>query len=450
MTVAASVAVEQCAKLRSDQKARLAAAQKTDAECRAACQENADMVDRLIRLSLAARLAEQCYMHSKDPAALEENRAAMKEIYDLCPKLKERFQKDADKSQTDELVQAGQAYQKAFEHWAFIQADIEKAQAVIAAAAQKGEDACDALTESCKKNVADMLAKGLDKLDSKVFAKKLAVADDASRLAMLVNESRVGEMRYLLTTDNKHLMAQQERFEKASALARDLKSRMKDKTDRAQMDTVAAAMQSYDDAMIKYVTGFKSQRDDAKTMAAKAAAFVAQCETIRNGQREKLRKAVELAQKLLAEHVGAAEAADTLVRLLMEARADEKNYFLRRDPQHLTAHSDRLGALLAAAGKLKDSFKEKENIDMAAAVITAIHGYRTAFRNYVDLLVRQDDSQQRMAAASKALQEQAGELEADQTSAMFRARDGASFWMIVCSLAGICLGTVLAVATTRQ
>ena len=285
MTAAAGIAVEQCTKLRSDQKARLAAAQKTDAQCRAECQGKADMVDRLIRLSLAARLAEQRYMHSKDPAALEENRAGMKEIYNLCPKLKERFQTDADRRQTDELVQAGQAYQKAFEHWAFIQMDIEKAQGVIATAAQKGQDECDALAESCKKKVAGMLAKGLDKLDTKAFAGETAVADGANRLAMLMNESRVGEMRYLLTTDNRHLIAQQERFEKAGALARDLKSRMTDKTNSARADAVITAMQNYDDSMIKYVTGFKSQRDDAKTMAAKAASFVAQCEKIRDDQR---------------------------------------------------------------------------------------------------------------------------------------------------------------------
>ena len=67
-----------------------------------------------------------------------------------------------------------------------------------------------------------------------------------------------------------------------------------------------------------------------------------------------------------------------------------------------------------------------------------------------NLMARQDDSRQKMAAASKALQEQAGELEAGQTSDMFRARDVASFWMIVFSLAGVCLGATLAVATTRQ
>ena len=50
---------------------------------------------------------------------------------------------------------------------------------------------------------------------------------------------------------------------------------MTDKAEIARMNAVLAALDRYDDAMVHYVTDFKSQRDDADTMVARSSAFAA-------------------------------------------------------------------------------------------------------------------------------------------------------------------------------
>ncbi|NUQ65024.1 MAG: methyl-accepting chemotaxis protein [Pirellulales bacterium] len=449
MAAAAERADQQCGKLRDNLSAELAAEQRAGAERNADMLWKADAANRLIKLALTARVAERDYMSTKASAALDGNHQAMNEIYELCSQLRDRFQETEKRQQVEALLQSGKDYQKAFDHWVHVQGNIDNAQGVIAEAAQKGREECDAVAQDQKRNLADLLEAGADKLDVKAFSAQMAVADDANRLVMLMNESRVGEMQYLLTTEPKHLMAQQERFEKLGALAKDLKTRVADQANLSRIDAVLEAVQKYDDALIQYVTGFKSQRDDSKTMTAKADAFVALCETIRADQREQLDKTVRLGEALVAEHTGKAQDSDRLAKLMVEARVAEKAYFLSRDSKHQAAHRDGIEGLLAKAETLKTSFQEAENRDKVAGVIASVAEYRKAFRNYADLIEKQQAAGKKMAAASDTLQQLAGQLQTAQKDAMVAARDRAAFWMIAFSFAGVVTGGLLAVWTTR-
>ena len=449
MAAAAQRASQQCAALRDDQNTRLAAEQRADAERHAQMLWKADVANRLIKSALTARVAERNYMNTKADAAIEANHAAMKEIYDLCPQLRDRCQQAENRQQAENLLQSSKEYQKAFDHWVHIQGTIEQAQAVIAEAAQEGQQKCDAVSQDQKRKLAAMLKKGTGSLDAKEFAAQMAVADDAARMVLLMNESRVGEINYLLTTDPKHLMLQQERFEKLVALTKQLKTRMTDEANLARINAVAAAVQKYDDALIQYVTGFKSQRDDSKAMVAKADAFVALCETICAEQRQQLEKTVKRGQELVAEYIGKAEEANGLARLLMEARVEEKAYFLGGEAKCLATHNDRTDMLLAKAEALRGQFKEADCRDKVTGVIASVIEYRKAFQDHVALMRKQQAAGEKMAEASNTLQHNADQFQAAQREATVATKDRATFWMVAFSLAGVLAGIALAISTTR-
>jgi methyl-accepting chemotaxis protein len=450
MVAAAATAMEQCAKLRTDLKLRLVAEQQSDASRRGDATWKTDAANQLIGFSLAARLAASDYMRTKAATAIDENHSAMKKIYELCGQLRDRFKDEAGQRRVNDALQVGKDYEKAFDHWIHVQGSIEKAQARIAAAAKKGQDECDAMARSQKEKIADLLKRGGQSSGGAAFAAEMALAEDANRLVVLMDESRVGELRYLLTTDPQHLIAQQERFEKLVALANDLKSRMTDEANVARMKAVVSAVREYDDALIQYVSGFKSQRDDSKIMTGKAEAFTAQCEAICSEQRQALDRAVKFGREAVADCFAKAEDADILVRLLLEARIQERDYFLKEDAGHVVIHKEKLDKLLAQADGLKTRFKEQENVTKVAAVIAAVRGYRAAFEHSLKLVKDQHVSGEEMLAASKALQERAGQLQAGQKQEMFSAKRQATFWMIAFSLTGGFVGLMLATLMTRS
>ena len=57
----------------------------------------------MIKLSSVARLAELNYINTKAAALIDENHAAMKDIYQLCSELKERFDSEENKLQMQVL-----------------------------------------------------------------------------------------------------------------------------------------------------------------------------------------------------------------------------------------------------------------------------------------------------------------------------------------------------------
>ena len=449
MAAAEHLALDACGKLHDDQTERLKAAQKRDSQQRADMQWKSNTANRLRQLSLMARLAEQHYMHSKDPAAIDENHAAMREISQLGPQLKDRFERADLKRQIDKLIEAGKQYQQAFDHWVHIQADVDAARKVISEAAATGLHECEAVAQDRKQKLAGRLQKPIERADGKDLAQEMARADEAGRLVVLMHESRVGELNYLLSTDPAHLMEQQERFEKITALTKALKARMSDKAEIARMNAVLAALDRYDDSMVHYVTDFKSQREDAATMIVRSSAFAAQCETIQQDLQEQLAKTVQVGRELVAAHLANAESSDKLILLVMEARADEKNYIARRDDKFLPAHEGKCQTLLDEAARLKARLQEKETVAQVAGAMSAVGSYRAAFQRYVKLTNEQRQIQQQMAATATMLQEQAGHLQSTQRGEMASARRQASFYMVVFSLGGILLAVVLAVQTAR-
>ena len=113
-------------------------------------------------------------MRTKDAAAIEENHAAMREIYQLCPQLKDRFEQAQNKQQIDKLLEAGKQYQQAFDHWAHVQADIEKARQVIGEAAAKGQQECEAVAKARKQKLAGPATETNRAADGKALAAEMA------------------------------------------------------------------------------------------------------------------------------------------------------------------------------------------------------------------------------------------------------------------------------------
>jgi methyl-accepting chemotaxis protein len=449
MLAAAESAVEQCAALRNELSSRLAAEQKADSARRADMLWKADSANRLIDLSSRAQVAQLSFAGSKAPAFVEANKAAMDEIYRLAAEMKERFQDEKQKAQVDGLLRAGHDYQKAFEHWVKVQGQIEEARSVIVDAAKKCQEQCVAVRQSQKEKLAESIHGSLESNDEAKLAARIANAEDAARLAGLMSATRVEELNYLSSADSKCLVAQQEQFEALSKLAKDLLSRMEDKTDADRMKAAVAAIASYDDALIQYVTGFKSQRTDADTMADKAAAFTKECEAIHRQQRADLDNAVKLGRERVADFLAKAEEADTLVRLLLEARLVEKDHLLQDDAKLLAVHETRLGELLARARQLKEKLEDQADRGKVEAVATAMGNYRAAFRNCVKLIADQQADRIKMLAAAETLQDLAGKLQAGQTEEVAQTRIQASRWMVLFSFAGILLGVGLTVVVTR-
>ena len=76
-----------------------------------------------------------------------------------------------------------------------------------------------------QQKLAEMAQVGTGSLDMAALARQVAMAADTHRLVKFMQEARIQETNYVLTSDQKHLMLQQEEFQGLIALAEEMKSR---------------------------------------------------------------------------------------------------------------------------------------------------------------------------------------------------------------------------------
>ena len=162
------------------------------------------------------------------------------------------------------------------------------------------------------------------------------------------------------------------------------------------------------------------------------------------GTRQALDKAVRLGQQSVAARIANSDDADRLVKLLMEADTQQKNYVIRRDESYLKVHQEQIDALFAVADALKGRFTEQANLEKIGAVIAAVRDYDKSFRDFVTLMGEQTADEQQMMAAAGQLEEHAGQLQAAQKSQMTTAASRANLLTAVFSIGGGLVGLLMA------
>nr|WP_018125270.1 methyl-accepting chemotaxis protein [Desulfovibrio oxyclinae] len=96
-----------------------------------------------------------------------------------------------------------------------------------------------------------------------------------------------------------------------------------------------------------------------------------------------------------------ADDANRLVRYILEARVQEKNYMLRGDEQSLEKHEAVLRQIMSQTAETMDKMKSQAHKDQVARVEAGGEKYRKEFQRYVELADRKDAAMQRMRANAR-------------------------------------------------
>jgi methyl-accepting chemotaxis protein len=99
--------------------------------------------------------------------------------------------------------------------------------------------------------------------------------------------------------------------------------------------------------------------------------------------------------------VGNADDVNRLVRYILEARVQEKNYMLRKDEKHIDEHAETLKKIYAQVAETSEKFNDELNKDQMAAVADAAQTYEQAFDRYVESEKGRNESMAAMRSNAK-------------------------------------------------
>ena len=116
----------------------------------------------------------------------------------------------------------------------------------------------------------------------------------------------------------------------------------------------------------------------------------------------------------LVDRVDRADDANRLVKYMLEARRQEKNFIIR-------GHSEYIEKVAALAGNIKEQsavtrarFKDPVNRKQMDDILAAINKYEKAFNHFVDLREERTLTDGKMVAAARVVQDKAEEIRQEQ------------------------------------
>ena len=471
MVAAARDAINECAAMRTDQKGKLKTDQDADTARRNDKLWKADSANRIVKLSYRCRQQEKNFTLRGEQKYVDEVHTLSKEIVQIANEMKDRFALPANKAQADSIIASANSYLHGFDEYAQKSRQLEKGDNEMVQTARDLLALAKTMREEQKEQLEQMLAQGKD---ISAIRDKLQKADDANRIIKWVLDARRQEKNYIIRRDEKQLAGVRDEIQKILDLSNNMKQRFhntKNETraneviaqakqyqasvdqllaHRQQLERLIASTEAYRDAVNQLADGTQQQQTADISMVEAARQLEKVANDIRLEQKEQLTAAIKQGEQEITNRLAKADDANRLVKFLLEARAQEKNYILRQDETNLKKHEEIIGNLNALAKDLRSRFKDQANLDQIDMVVAAVTRYDKAFADYVDLIAQQEAEGNQMVAAARTLEEQANELRARQKEMMVEGRDTANWMLFVFTGLGILIGTGLAVGIARS
>ena len=274
--------------------------------------EKADDVNRLVKEALMIRQQEKNFIIRGDDVYITKVKDLALEMKKQAEETKAKFKDKANKDEMDHVLHEIENYNTAFLY--FIDLDKQKhetmevmrenARSVLAELEELRADQKQGLLRLLAE--AEQLAKDGKQLSADDQIKttermhdRLAKADDANRMIKWFLDTRKNEKEYIISGEHKYFDVVTEDIAKIETLARDLKSRFRQKKNIEQTEHMIKSINAYHQAFDQFTDLAEKEVEAEKAMVAAARSAMAVCDESRADQKAKMEKEISRANIMI-------------------------------------------------------------------------------------------------------------------------------------------------------
>jgi len=247
---------------------------------------NADDSNRLIKWVKDCRQQEKNFIMRGDKKYVDQVHEITQKIYAQIEETKARFKDVAYINKIENVKTEMQTYAKALDNWVDLydqQLEVEKK---MVEGAREFTSECEAIRVNQKAKLAEQL---VDKnTTTQQLEDRLWKADGANRLIKLVLDCRREEKNFQLRGDKKSLENLRKTAKEIYALCDEMNASFKDKLNKDRIAKVKAAARVYEVGFEGWVQSYDKQLLEEEMMVKAGRAIVANCDELRQGQKEKM------------------------------------------------------------------------------------------------------------------------------------------------------------------
>ena len=347
------------------------------------------------------RQYQQEYMLRGDPALADKVRGSVRRVKELATQAQEAFDHRDDREEIAKIPVAVEAYAASFEQYAALSARRGQVMEEMEAKAAVTLKECESIGLAQAGQVKTARAQGAE-----AIKESISNYDQANRLLKYMLQAKALQVALLGgVVDDATLDQWKAVNTKVGRLAEALKSRFSQKEEIAQVERVIAAYGEYEKALLGFMETGTAR--DRSLVVEKSRAAMAEVETIRIDQKDRLSAAQAKTDQVMEDRALKADDARSLAAWFLEARQGEKEYILSGgEPKFMESLDQKVTGILTLAEDLKSRFELDRDQAQIAKVIAAVADYKQQFDQYADMMRQQRAAEAEMVKGAG----QAGDL----------------------------------------
>ncbi|WP_212637578.1 methyl-accepting chemotaxis protein [Desulfocicer vacuolatum] len=280
---------------------------------------------------------------------------------------------------------------------------------------------------------------------------RVGKADDVNRLVKYILEVRRSEKNYILRQDQQHSDDVLAKLEEMRKQVRETKTKFTQDVNKIQMDDVATAVDDYANSFYEYLDIEVKQKEQEANMVRVARELEKIAIALRqNEKKEYTQLRTQNANEAdLDDKLNKADAANRMIKWMLECRQDEKNFILRNDIVSSQQVTKNIKKIINQANDLKNHFTKEENKKMAQQIIVDAESYQKAFLTYNELNNGLNVNLEKMVEAARSVENTCGDARTDQKAKMLNEMNLSINLMLGGTIAIIVLGVFISFAIIR-
>jgi methyl-accepting chemotaxis protein len=247
-----------------------------------------------------------------------------------------------------------------------------------------------------------------------ILQDRVEKADVANRLVKDVKDCRVAEKNFMIRGDKKYHDQVHETVAKFIETSEGIKPKIGDPVD---MDTLVKAeglISDYKGNVDTWVKLHYAALQSEEELMEAAQKFIEQANTMRMEQKAQFVEVRAKAAAATDDKLWKADAANRIVKWVLQARRAEKNYITKKDPQYLQKVHDDVSRIVELAQEMKDKFAQEVNKAQAAEIIAAAKEYSEHFDAFVGTNKGTKNSETAMINAARKTEKVAETIRSEQ------------------------------------
>lgn len=440
--------------LREDQKTelqRLETIAITSSQQRQEKSKKADDANRIIKLMGEARQQEKNFLLRNDPRYIDETRSLVNQLIIQAKSTKSRFDNKQNKLFSQQIINTASDYLNELEKVFKGQKESNKVEKSMVLLGREVEERSTQLREDQKQELIK-----LEKTNKKASSQRLdkrEKADSANRIIKLMAEARQQEKNFLLRREASYAEITSRLVNQVIKDANDLRMRFQDTENQNLASIIIKAAKQYLDKFkrVVYITEVNTaSQDKMASLGRRLENKAIQLRGIQKQELIRLEKLSTLSSQQRLDKRIKADTANRIIKLMGEARQQEKNYLLRKEAIYAEVTRTLVGKAVQQAQTLRERFLDEQNRLLATKIISAAKTYLQEFEDVVVSENKQSLQQQRMVNAARKIESLATKVRLQTQFQADSARETAVNIILVTLLLALVIGAAMSILLTNS